>query len=63
MSCSAPRPNAQNLANLLAFGLWSRFNNDAGTLLSFLAFAGGIRKRDGLEVLITGEGTKLGWGQ
>ena len=52
-----------NLSNVLAFLAWSRFNSDVGTFLSFLLFAGGIRKRDGLEVLITGEGGKLGWGK
>jgi len=52
-----------NMFNVLAFLSWSRFNGDVGSMLSFLLFAGGIRKRDGLEVMIQGEGDKRGWGK
>lgn len=52
-----------NACNILAWLAWSKFNNDIGTMASFLFFAGGIRKRDGLEVMIQGEADKLGWGK
>jgi predicted MFS family arabinose efflux permease len=46
-----------NLANAAAFGLWSVFNNDVGSVLALVLLTFGIRKRDGLEVLILGEST------
>eukprot|EP00947_MAST-08B_sp_MAST-8B-sp1_P002645 g2645.t1 len=52
-----------NAANALGFLSWSLFNNDVGTYLSFLFFSGGIRKRDGLEVLMLEKGTAKGWGK
>lgn len=52
-----------NLFNTLAFLSWSLFNGDIGTVCSFLLFAGGIRKRDGLETMIMGEGDARGWGK
>jgi DHA1 family tetracycline resistance protein-like MFS transporter len=52
-----------NACNILAWLAWSRFNNDVGTMFSFLFFAGGIRKRDGLEVMIQEEADQLGWGK
>ena len=52
-----------NFFNVLAFLSWSMFNGDVGSMMSFILFAGGIRKRDGLEVMIQGEGDKRGWGK
>jgi hypothetical protein len=46
-----------NLANAAAFGLWSVFNNDVGSIVALLLLTFGIRKRDGLEVMILGEQT------
>ena len=52
-----------NIANLLGFFIWSTSNDKIGTLLSLFFLTFGVRKRDGLEVILVQEGNKAGWGR
>merc|ERR1711967_161096 len=52
-----------NISNAVAFASWSYFTSDVGTCLSYILFAGGIRKRDGLEVMCLDQGLKRNWGK
>lgn len=52
-----------NIANALAFFIWSRWQGVSGSLAALIIMMGGIRKRDGLEVMITERGDKKGWGK
>ena len=52
-----------NLSNLLGFFIWSLRQNIVGTVAAFAAMTFGIRKRDGLEVLLVKQGAEQGWGR
>jgi DHA1 family tetracycline resistance protein-like MFS transporter len=52
-----------NLCNALAFFVWSRWQGVSGSLAALLIMMGGIRKRDGIEVMITEKGDEKGWGK
>eukprot|EP00035_Acanthoeca_spectabilis_P003435 m.93259 g.93259 ORF g.93259 m.93259 type:complete len:428 (+) comp12123_c1_seq1:170-1453(+) len=52
-----------NVANMLAWLAWSKYNGFNGTVASYCLFIPGIRKRDGLEVMITDTCSSQGWGK
>ena len=52
-----------NLTNLVAFLIWGFRPDWVGSYIGMSALAFGMRKRDGLESLMIGEGDKIGWGK
>lgn len=52
-----------NIANLIGFLIWSFRHDSLGTYMAIFCMALGIRKRDGLEVLLMKQGGGQGWGK
>eukprot|EP00943_MAST-04B_sp_MAST-4B-sp1_P008536 g8536.t1 len=52
-----------NLSNLIGFLLWSFRQDTIGTVCALFCMTFGIRKRDGLEIMLLKEGGKQKWGK
>jgi adenylate kinase len=52
-----------NLSNLVGFLIWSFRQDTIGTVCALLCMTFGIRKRDGLEIMLLKEGGKQKWGK
>ena len=52
-----------NISNFIGFLIWSLRQDTIGTIAAFLCMTFGIRKRDGLEIMLLKEGAKKKWGR